>query len=450
MKKQKAHRRPRKRRRTIDGRTLAGAVQGPTVIDMPSEILYRIAGLLDDVSFCAIRLAHRRFRVHMADEIERVRRVPRWLRADREQLCRQGDAVAVRALCKYGAPFTLCHLYEAAAHGHLDVVAAIHDRGTSTRSGWVSAPPRPGRTERRLFDYWITPNDTAVDFFGEPVDGVMHQENNFSVAPTSVMNITAGNGHLDVVKFLHDHRTEGCTTDAMNDAAAFGHLDVVKFLHANRSEGCTPRAIVGAARLGHVDMVAWLYRNRPECAVPPSAALDDAARYGHTDVVLFLHDRAQVPLTQTAMAKAVVHGHFDVAVYMRSHGIDECRPEDMDEAAGNGHLDMLRFLQWTGTARCTPRAMTLAALSGHLDVVVYLHENRTEGCTVDALASPGPQIAAFLRRHYEFINGKMVRIDRDSGPKRRRLRRRRRDSGGASAPSEIGPRDHRHFFAAAD
>ena len=44
----------------------------------------------------------------------------------------------------------------------------------------------------------------------------------------------AENGHLDVVKFLHENRTEGCTKYAMDYASRNGHLDVVKFLRKNR------------------------------------------------------------------------------------------------------------------------------------------------------------------------------------------------------------------------
>ncbi|KAI9918512.1 hypothetical protein PsorP6_011383 [Peronosclerospora sorghi] len=51
------------------------------------------------------------------------------------------------------------------------------------------------------------------------------------------MNAAAANGHLDIVKFLHFHRREGCTTAAMDLPAAHGHLHVVKFLHRYRREG---------------------------------------------------------------------------------------------------------------------------------------------------------------------------------------------------------------------
>ena len=46
-------------------------------------------------------------------------------------------------------------------------------------------------------------------------------------------------GHLEVVKWLHENRTEGCSKCAMDWAAKNGHLDVVKFLHENRTEGCS-------------------------------------------------------------------------------------------------------------------------------------------------------------------------------------------------------------------
>ncbi len=45
------------------------------------------------------------------------------------------------------------------------------------------------------------------------------------------MDRAAANGHLEVVRWLHANRTEGCTTSAMDDAAKNGHLEVVQWLH---------------------------------------------------------------------------------------------------------------------------------------------------------------------------------------------------------------------------
>ncbi|KAK1936984.1 hypothetical protein P3T76_009762 [Phytophthora citrophthora] len=45
-------------------------------------------------------------------------------------------------------------------------------------------------------------------------------------------------GHLDVVKWLYENTSHGCTTNAMDHAAGNGHVDVVRWLQINRKEGC--------------------------------------------------------------------------------------------------------------------------------------------------------------------------------------------------------------------
>jgi len=44
------------------------------------------------------------------------------------------------------------------------------------------------------------------------------------------MDSAARNGHLEVVKFLHENRTEGCSFAAMDLAAENGHMEVVEYL----------------------------------------------------------------------------------------------------------------------------------------------------------------------------------------------------------------------------
>src|SRR5437016_230119 len=67
------------------------------------------------------------------------------------------------------------------------------------------------------------------------------------------MDFAASNGHLEVIKWLHQNRKEGCNDDAMDNAASNGHLDVVKWLHENRTEGCTTHAMDNAAENGHLE-----------------------------------------------------------------------------------------------------------------------------------------------------------------------------------------------------
>jgi hypothetical protein len=46
-----------------------------------------------------------------------------------------------------------------------------------------------------------------------------------------IMDEAAGNGHIDIVKFLHSIG-KICTVTAMDQAAGNVHIEIVKFLHS--------------------------------------------------------------------------------------------------------------------------------------------------------------------------------------------------------------------------
>ena len=75
-------------------------------------------------------------------------------------------------------------------------------------------------------------------------------------APRGSAHGAAEEGHLDVLKFLHEM---GCPWHelATEAAARGGHLDVLKFLH---EKGCpwNQRATEAAARGGHMDVLKFL------------------------------------------------------------------------------------------------------------------------------------------------------------------------------------------------
>jgi hypothetical protein len=71
-------------------------------------------------------------------------------------------------------------------------------------------------------------------------------------------------GHLDVIKWLHENRIEGCTRDVMSGAAYNGHLDIVKWLYENRTDGFAAGGMCLAAWSGHLNIVKWLYENRTD------------------------------------------------------------------------------------------------------------------------------------------------------------------------------------------
>ena len=56
----------------------------------------------------------------------------------------------------------------------------------------------------------------------------MNETNSVSKFESSLYKMKSD--QLEIVKFLQENRTEGCTEDAMKWAASYGHLEIVKFL----------------------------------------------------------------------------------------------------------------------------------------------------------------------------------------------------------------------------
>jgi ankyrin repeat protein len=131
----------------------------------------------------------------------------------------------------------------------------------------------------------------------------------------NAMDWAAKKGHLEVIKYLHEKRKEGCTTYAMNWAAGNGHLEVIKYLHEKRKEGCTIDAMNWAAKNGHLEVVKYLHEKRnEECTTD---AMDYAARNGHLEIVVWLHENRTEGYTTNAMDWAAKNGHLKVVKYLR-------------------------------------------------------------------------------------------------------------------------------------
>lgn len=84
----------------------------------------------------------------------------------------------------------------------------------------------------------------------------LHQSG--ALCTTSAMEWAARNSRLSVATWLHLNRSEGCTEEAMDDAAACDNSDVVLFLHHNRHEGCGMLASACVADFGEMKIVQWL------------------------------------------------------------------------------------------------------------------------------------------------------------------------------------------------
>ncbi|KAJ3316235.1 hypothetical protein HDU76_001956 [Blyttiomyces sp. JEL0837] len=166
----------------------------------------------------------------------------------------------------------------------------------------------------------------------------------------NTMNLAAKYGCLNHVKFLHEHRNEGCTTDATDFAATNGHLEVVKFLHENRNEGCTTNALDGAAGKGLYDIVKWLHENRVEGCT--TKAMDNAAKFGCLDVVRFLQNNRSEGCSLEGLKMALVWREWGsmlgmIAFLLDHYGDQFDLEEDVLQNLDRLHVRVRMFLlQW--------------------------------------------------------------------------------------------------------
>jgi hypothetical protein len=130
-------------------------------------------------------------------------------------------------------------------------------------------------------------------------------------------------GHLSIIQlFLKDKTSKRtCTKYAMDNAAHGGHLHIIKWLHNNRTEGCTNHAMDTAAQHNYMNIVKWLHENRTEgCS---DYAMDYAAQYGHHDMLRWLHNNRHEGISEIGISYAYRNKHYDIIEFLKEHCSDK-------------------------------------------------------------------------------------------------------------------------------
>ncbi|EGG21094.1 hypothetical protein DFA_00969 [Cavenderia fasciculata] len=181
-------------------------------------------------------------------------------------------------------------------------------------------------------------NLDTVKFFHQ-----VAKTSDYELATRSALHLACCNGSLEIVKFLHTHRSEGCNIYSMNMAAKAGHIDIVMFLHFNRTEGCNQEAMDGAASSGFLNIVEFLHTNRAieGCT---TAAMNGAARNGSLDVVAYLHQHRNEGATHEAIDGAARNGHMDVVLYLLKHRGEGYSHQAFSGALENNHPAIFKTL----------------------------------------------------------------------------------------------------------
>jgi hypothetical protein len=186
-----------------------------------------------------------------------------------------------------------------------------------------------------------------------------------------VFYYVASGGHLDCLKYAHEH---GCPwfTIVCTGAARGGHLECLRYAHEH---GCPWGAETcnSAAKAGHLNCLLFSLEHGCPWDLRTSYY---ATESGHLDCLQYLHEHG-CPWSAGTCSTAAIAGRLDCLQYLHEHGC----PWDTNTcyfAAASGHLDCLQYLHEHG---CEWAANTCysAAKGGNLDCLQYAHEH---GCSL--------------------------------------------------------------------
>src|SRR5271170_4867778 len=103
--------------------------------------------------------------------------------------------------------------------------------------------------------------------------------------PEYPIDFPSRNGHLEVVKYLHETVKATFSDNAMNWASQYGHLEVVKYLHeeVKATPACTELAMNWASQYCHLEVVKYLHETVKATPACTESAMDFASLNGHLE-----------------------------------------------------------------------------------------------------------------------------------------------------------------------
>lgn len=171
----------------------------------------------------------------------------------------------------------------------------------------------------------------------------IHQNESQIPCLKSAMESAIRHGHLNIVEWFYKHRMPNCEYKWINIAAKHGHLDILMVLNEKAYfNDADAHAMNDAAGLGYLDVVIFLSEYRTEGCT--TYAMDSASSHGQLEVVKYLNDYRDEGCTRRAMDSAANNGHFDVVVYLHTHRREGCSENALIGAIGNDHINIVEYL----------------------------------------------------------------------------------------------------------
>ncbi len=160
--------------------------------------------------------------------------------------------------------------------------------------------------------------------------------------PEDIADLAARKGIFGLVKYLNNKGLE-VGKNGINEAAGNGHLEMVKYLHKKFGLEVDQDGIYWAAGHGHLEMVKYLVRELGELS-SDQIDIDWTAENGHLEMVKYLHKEFNLKVGQNGIEWTPGNGHIEMVKYLIKEFGLKVDQRGINWAAGNGHIEMVQYL----------------------------------------------------------------------------------------------------------
>ncbi|EFA84826.1 hypothetical protein PPL_01819 [Heterostelium album PN500] len=217
-----------------------------------------------------------------------------------------------------------------------------------------------------------------------------------AISISNAIEYASSNGHLEVIKWIHNNTTLGCSHQAMDMAAKNNHLHVLQWLFENRAEGCSKKALINALSNNNIEVSKWLHAN---CTTHSEVMeVHEVIKNDHLEAFQFLHAirlTKNLDIDNKDLQLVCRWGSIRILKYIHSYYKDNQHNQSsnntvftsnlIDIAAEEGWIEVVRFLLDNRTEGFNQQALNNAAFKGHLSVLQLLISHKEHNWTNSTL-----------------------------------------------------------------
>ncbi|KAJ3098739.1 hypothetical protein HDU97_003747 [Phlyctochytrium planicorne] len=198
----------------------------------------------------------------------------------------------------------------------------------------------------------------------------------------NIMEVGAKTGHASIVAYFHSTLNLGCMAPLVKLASTYGKLEVLEHLNESPCKTCDwSTSLQEACRNGHLGVVKFLHETRPEFQNTLPDLIDDCTSHNpNLPLIKYLHETLQMSYTVASIQNISKKGDLSILKYLLRHSPKLPVASGMGIALANGlsqiffHLERHRDIHEPNHPKFDFHTFfQLAVSGGNITLVKYFH-----------------------------------------------------------------------------